>query len=371
MKKIFITAFKITVTLGLLAWLLASIDLNRLGTVLTEASLLGLAILIALCFGNKCLAAYRWHWLLRCNGTRPPFRDVLRWSLVGGAVSAALPFGAAGTEVARVATAARERWRIGRLASAAVLDRLIGIITLALIVVLGTHLSTVPVPGIQTLAIAVIAAAGLVIIAVARRWDTPFIAILPQRLRRPLLKPLDSVHAAIYAFRRKRWALAYAFLITVGFQFVRVFGAYVGGLALGIDVPFGFIVATFPLVMFANMLPISLNGIGVREMSLTYALSIAGIGAEQAIALGLTLSALNLLANLPGVVLLLKPAPKSRRARTQAQPLRRIACQAARSARTRLADSAARNTVSESQAAQQPNDRTQHTVAPRAGALRR
>ena len=60
------------------------------------------------------------------------------------------------------------------------------------------------------------------------------------------------------------------------------------------------LLAFFPAVLIAQVLPIGIAGLGVREGAFIVFLTPLGVPAEQAVALGLVLYALNLVVSLVG-----------------------------------------------------------------------
>jgi hypothetical protein len=75
--------------------------------------------------------------------------------------------------------------------------------------------------------------------------------------------------------------------------------------ALDLNVPFSFCLIVYPLVGTFAAIPVSLNGIGLREGGYIYLLAVIGIGTEQAIAFGLLLFLIVALDSLLGGVLFL------------------------------------------------------------------
>jgi hypothetical protein len=65
--------------------------------------------------------------------------------------------------------------------------------------------------------------------------------------------------------------------------------------------PWIFFLLVVPLVNIAGTLPVSLQGIGLREASYWYYLAQIGVQSEAALALGLLSSAIMLCANLTGL----------------------------------------------------------------------
>ena len=62
----------------------------------------------------------------------------------------------------------------------------------------------------------------------------------------------------------------------------------------------------FPAIIVLTMLPISISGIGVREVSFAYFFSHVGVSNEQAVSISLAVFLLILIGNLGGGLLILK-----------------------------------------------------------------
>ena len=59
------------------------------------------------------------------------------------------------------------------------------------------------------------------------------------------------------------------------------------GAGIGIKLPLPFYFVSLPLVILITLIPISFNGIGVREGAFIYFFGLKGVGAEPALGLGL------------------------------------------------------------------------------------
>jgi uncharacterized membrane protein YbhN (UPF0104 family) len=84
------------------------------------------------------------------------------------------------------------------------------------------------------------------------------------------------------------------------------------GRALGLDVPYSFCLIVYPLVGTFSAIPVSLNGLGLREGGYIFMLAVIGIDSEQGIAFGLLLFLIVALDSLiGGVMFLLQKSPKA------------------------------------------------------------
>jgi hypothetical protein len=77
------------------------------------------------------------------------------------------------------------------------------------------------------------------------------------------------------------------------------------GRALNLAIPFSFCLILYPLVGVFAAIPISLNGIGLREGGYVFLLGLIGITAENGVAFGLLLFIIVALDSLIGGVLFL------------------------------------------------------------------
>jgi uncharacterized membrane protein YbhN (UPF0104 family) len=77
------------------------------------------------------------------------------------------------------------------------------------------------------------------------------------------------------------------------------------GRALGLEVPFSFCLIIYPLVGTFSAIPISFNGLGLREGGYIFLLAVIGIGTEQGAAFGILLFLIVALDSLLGGLLFL------------------------------------------------------------------
>jgi len=85
---------------------------------------------------------------------------------------------------------------------------------------------------------------------------------------------------------------------------------YVLAIALHIKLSFGFTVACLALIGIANILPLTVNGLGTRDAILLFAFPLAGLSKEAAIALGFTAFLWSVAFKFSGVIFWLKnPLP--------------------------------------------------------------
>ena len=113
-----------------------------------------------------------------------------------------------------------------------------------------------------------------------------------------------AVHLGVDRLRHQPAATANVLLVGFVYQLVLVMAAVAAARALGLE-PAGLtaLLAFFPAVAIAQVLPIGISGLGIREGAFVLFLGPLGVSSQDAVALGLLLYLLNL-----GVSLLGAPA---------------------------------------------------------------
>jgi len=123
-----------------------------------------------------------------------------------------------------------------------------------------------------------------------------------------------SLYDAIVPYRDARWrgvvlaATAQSFL----FQGVVILVVFLNANALGLSVPVAALAVFVPLISLAGMLPISVNGLGIREALYLLLFGRIGVPADAAVSMALLYFAVTLAASLPGgIVYALQRGPGS------------------------------------------------------------
>jgi uncharacterized protein (TIRG00374 family) len=89
--------------------------------------------------------------------------------------------------------------------------------------------------------------------------------------------------------------------LSVGIEILRSLVMYLIAHAIGLSVPFGFVIACTGLIGLANIIPISVHGLGIRDGILLLTLPLIGYSNEAALALGLAMFLWTILFKLSGI----------------------------------------------------------------------
>jgi len=91
----------------------------------------------------------------------------------------------------------------------------------------------------------------------------------------------------IASYKNHKGSLLFALFLSFVFQLQVVTTTYLVGKTLTINLPWDICILCVPLATLATMLPLSINGIGVRESAYVFLLTRSGLNSEQSFIIGL------------------------------------------------------------------------------------
>jgi hypothetical protein len=291
LKKLALLVGKVGLSLGLLAWVLSRADLAGLWRTISgaEPGLLVLALLTPLV--GYSLTSYRWRGLLAVVGSSVAWWPLWRASLLAVYFNQFMP-STIGGDAARV----YEAWRAGASRSAAlssiVVDRVVGTFALVLLAVASLPLVEAEVDKPWAMYAAVGGTAlGVTGLMLALFLPARRVIGLFHRLCGVLPGPLGRLGIKLeraFAPFRGRWdVLPGALGLSLLLQGNVVLMHWLIGSALGFPVPFVQYAFVVPVAFVVMLLPISINGIGVREAIFAVLLGAYGIDETRAVAFSL------------------------------------------------------------------------------------
>jgi uncharacterized membrane protein YbhN (UPF0104 family) len=261
---------KIAVSAALLVWLFSKVDGARLWTYASKASPLWLTVALGLYLLQLLVSAWRWELLLAAQQVMVEWRTLVVSYLVATFFNNFLPSNIGG-DVVRIRDSAAHTGSKTLATTVILFDRGIGLMGLALVAAIGASAAArsgaSPVPGLHWLLWAGLALAAAV--------AAPAV-LLPEGVGR-LLQPLRVFHAewvgdrilrltaALGRFRQRPASLAgcFAGAIVVQAMLVGFYAAIVH--SMHIPLAAWHLAVIVPISFIVQMLPISLNGFGVRE----------------------------------------------------------------------------------------------------------
>jgi uncharacterized membrane protein YbhN (UPF0104 family) len=274
-------------SVALLAYLVYEQGWDEFRQALSEVPLGSFLLALLLVMISRLFVTLRWHGLLRTAKIQVSFWQSLRLTFTGLFASNFLP-STVGGDLARLAGGVYLRMDAGVVTASLIVDRLIGMAGMALLLPLGLS--------------ALLRASG---------WTQPYalsgLAAWPglKWLWNKLLGFLRSTAQSSIYWIKHPAGLGLGFLATFGHMFLTYLAVWVLLSGAGQPVPLLLIGGLWSLSYFVSLAPVSINGLGLQEVSIAYLYShYAGVSMEGALALAVLLRIVFLLASLPGALFL-------------------------------------------------------------------
>jgi uncharacterized membrane protein YbhN (UPF0104 family) len=305
-RQILLTALKLLVSIGLLAVLFARTDLASLWLSVRKASLPWVVAALGIYLVQMFVSTWRWRLLLGAQHVDVPGRSLFGSYLVAAFFNNFLPSNIGG-DVIRIRDTVRPAQSKTLAASVVLVDRCIGLLGLVLVAATGAS--------------AAVDAGGARAVPVLPSWLwTGFVlatlvsapAVLAPAGVGRLLQPLRVFHPEwvggqitritdiLGKFRDRPSSLLHAFAGAVVVQGLLVFFYAAVARSLNIPIALSHLAVIVPVSFVVQMVPVSVNGFGVREATFSFYFSRIGLPIESAMALSLGSTALVMLFSLSG-----------------------------------------------------------------------
>lgn len=308
-KSRVIVLLKSTVSIGLLTVLFAQTDASGLYAAVRRASLPWLAAALALYLVMILASAWRWNLLLAAQRI-----SVSGWTLVSSFLVATffnsfLPSNIGG-DVIRIRDTTKPAGSIGRATAIVILDRAVGLLGLLLVAAVSGSFVVIRMAGPALpvslpwlwLAFATATCGFLALLVTPHSMLTAlgYVRILN---REAIVIRVRKLVDMMLAFRAQPFALVSCFAGAILAQAVLV--AFYVAVARSLDIPISplHLAVVVPVSFVVQLLPVSVNGFGVREATFTYYFATLHLPIESALVLSVVGTGLVLLFSLSGGLL--------------------------------------------------------------------
>ena len=276
------------------------VDVNDVWTAIMTARPDGIALAIALIILALLVSAIKWGILLRAQVATISLPYLFNTYLVGLFFNNFLPSNVGG-DVARIADIAKRTGKAPEATASVIGERLISGLALALTALIGLLFS----PQVSGQFAPIVG--GLILFFVfvmglfASRRAKRIISTVIRRLLGPkwferIGRVAGSIALAIRTPSTFLWALFWSF----AFHITLVLVNYAIFIGLNINLPLISFVLYVPIIAAIQLVPVSVNGFGVREVAYVYFFGTVGVSSSGAAAASLLFGILVMLVSLPG-----------------------------------------------------------------------
>jgi uncharacterized protein (TIRG00374 family) len=282
--KVPLIAVKVLLSFALFAYVVAKVSPRNIWDTMRPADprlMLGAASLFLL---SNLIGSWVWARLLRAQGVPIPYRKAASYYFVGLFFNNFFPSNIGG-DIARISDASKHADHVSKVFSATLMDRLTGVLGMALVAVIASmaainrfHLYAIYTAILITFFVALGLFLSIFNRTVLKAFEWPFRVIGARSIERGIMRLMDDLHG----YRSQKRVLVAVFFASLFVQISRILVHYLVGLAVGVKVAVGYYFLFVPTLAALVSLPISLNGLGIREGAGVVLFQIAGLTREQA-----------------------------------------------------------------------------------------
>lgn len=298
---------RIALTLGLLGLLLWKVDRSQVSELFRKCDGAYLLLAIVIFLLRNVFGALRWKALLRSEGRRAGVWFLTKVYFIGWFYGMFLPTQAGGDVARGIWLGRHDGGPLDSTVFSIVIERLMGVLAIVTMGLVGLAVAGESVPPVGKWTMVGIAtgfAAGAVVMLYS-----PYERLLERIGQR--FAPAFTSKVTRFLSASKRFnspgLLAVVMVHSYLFQIASIVSTYWLAKSLGTEVGFGAFLVLVPLVWLAGMIPVSINGFGIREATFVVLFTPAGMDRETATAVALLMSGLMVLQAAVGGVWVLAP----------------------------------------------------------------
>jgi uncharacterized membrane protein YbhN (UPF0104 family) len=298
MNKKIALLLKVIVSLGLITFLINQVDFKEIVNILKNIDITMIIYALILLIIQVFIATIRWQFVLKCQKIEVDYKSILQILWSGLFFNQVMP-SSVGGDVIRGYYLKKQGMTIGEATLGVLLDRLFGVLGLALIVLASLpllfELVNDPIARIGVLFIALGVSTALLFIFFTDRLPGNF-----SHFR--VIKGFYSLSQRGRRCISERYNGLIILVISILLHLISVVTVMTISTGLEINVGWGGFLLVIPLVTLMMVVPISIAGWGVREGVMVVGLGYLGVAAEAALALSILYGLLILAVALPGGV---------------------------------------------------------------------
>jgi uncharacterized protein (TIRG00374 family) len=278
--KRYLTLIKVLISVGVLFLLFHRVDYALLWEHLLKIEMTIFAIAISILFFQCALSSYKWKIILSSESKEIPYWYLLKSYLICNFISLFLP-SSFGGDLYRIYSLKKFNKDYLQNTSSVLFDRLTGLFALLSISILSFAMFSGNVVNIRILALYVIGI--LTFWAMTTKWVLHYL----ERSKFKLMEYLLGVLKSFRQYRNSKKILISCLIFSFIFQSNIVILNKIYTVALSMDVDIKYLFTVIPLIYLTEALPISINGLGVREGAFVFFMKQIGYTNEQGLAMGI------------------------------------------------------------------------------------
>ena len=298
---------KLIITVFLLLLVFSRVEVGLLWLNIKELSLPALALILLFSLSSIALAARRSQISIQEKAfTRISLWESYKYYLMGMFYNNLLPTSIGG-DLFRIYLLEKKAGHIYRVSSTVFIERLSGLLLTLFLALFSALILYTNQNSIYILYLSGFLLFSCIIILLL--FSPSFLLLLKRKSSilalQKLLQIIERFLTAVQEYRHNPRLIGQILFLSLLYQLSDILVAYCLGLIIGIEVNFLYFLFFIPLLYIITLLPVSINGLGLRENTLVYLFSTIGTASHKALLLSLLIYLDRLVKGLVGALLLL------------------------------------------------------------------
>jgi len=279
--------FKIPVSILLIGWIVYKVDITKVWHIVQHAKGWWLIAALSLHVFGYWVSGERWKVLLKAQGVHVSLSLTVKSYLVGTFFNQFLPT-IVGGDVVRGMDTAKPCGSLTKSLTIILFERFTGIIVLLMLVSTGILLQIGKFKEVSYWPVFILGF--LVIATIFFLWregiDLDFLEEkIPFRFGKALIRKISTVLDILVQFRSHPWPLLKVIGWGLALQLLFILHYYLLAVSFYLNLPFSFFMVVIPVIFLLSMLPVSINGIGLRENLFVYFFAKMAVSPEKSLAI--------------------------------------------------------------------------------------
>lgn len=288
MKKTLFTVLRIIITAGIMIFIFSKLEVSESFEIIMDSNMIYLLISVLFMLGLSFIIALRWHQILKAYGFSVTLIKIFRVYMIAFFFNNFLP-STVGMDVVRGAYIVKKKENLADVISTILLERWIGMLGIILYV---TIIPLIFLNSINLSYFIYVSAGGMIIslIFIIAVWNDAVYGFMSNLFSRitwlNIGNRINALYLSLRTIRKHMHLFVINLLLSVLIQVFFVFANYFIVLGQGLDITFVQLLIYVPLISIISMIPVTINGIGLRDWAY---ITFFGLGMkEQAFSLSLT-----------------------------------------------------------------------------------
>lgn len=306
-KRILFFLFKLVVSGSLLFLLYQKTPLEQIKVLFAQCNYMLLGLVFCILLVNTGLSALKWRILLFSDGIDIPLRKLVVSYFIGGFFNMFLPSNIGGDSY-RIYDIMKKSNETVRSVASVFADRLSGFISLVFLSLISSIIVAFKLgrASFILLPLVILLLLGFILYMLWKKEPVRYLLRITSLDRFPALVNMTEKFFITFArYGSDRRTVNRVLMISILFQLLLIFAVYLMALSLHAAVPFFYFSAFVPLITLLEAIPISIYGIGIRDMGYVFFFGLAGMSDLQTRSLALLFLAVTICYSLIGGVLYL------------------------------------------------------------------